>query len=401
MVRILYVVAAALVGIWSSFVPLHAQAPDSTSIPAAVTAATNRRDVEGLLSLFTEGGVYRPPTGEQLIGTPVVRIWLETELSSNPYDVIIGTPDVTPGRAVWVRDHVDDFARSLGVTPIRETVEALLEGSRIQALIVRRSAESEARFQAAQGVLSVVRAFEAAQNAGAVDEAVELFADDAVGITADGTRWVGKEQIRTAVQHSWASGAFVERSRYQVVGDHVTSQANVSSDLLRAIGVGAVQVSAEAVVRDGRIQTTTSTLSPESAARLQAAQNRATAARLTQAINDRDLDRLVELFSPDLVNRTAEPGEDPGVDGARAYFSALLAGSADLTATIDEGVAERDLLVVRMTLAGTHTGDLWGIEATGRPFAAAGLEIWRIQTGRIIERWGYPAGADLRTQLTR
>ena len=52
-----------------------------------------------------------------------------------------------------------------------------------------------------------------------------------------------------------------------------------------------------------------------------------------------------------------------------------------------------------MTLSGTHTGELFGIEATGRAFSVSGMEMWRIQGGRIVERWGYADDDSFRMQL--
>ena len=392
-------VLAILVLLLGSSTSARAQTPDQASIPQAFTSATNARNLQALEDLFTENAAYQFPTGEHVIGKSLVRRVLEADLATHPYDAIVGTPEITLGRAVWVRDHFDDSVRSLGVAPVRETVEAVLEDSRIRTLMFRRSTEVEARVHEAENVLAVVLAFEAAQNQGDVEAAVALFADDAVGVTADGTRWVGKDQIRTVVQHSWASGAHIERSRYQVAGDRVTSQAAVSSALLRAMGVGALQVTAEAVVRDGRIQSTTSTLSPESAARLQAAQNRAVATRFVRALNAHDLETLLDLLSPEVVNRSARPDEAPGLEGARTYFAMLFAGSPDVAATLDDTVNERDLIVARMTLSGTHTGELFGIEATGRAFSVSGIEMWRIQGGRIVERWGYADDDSFRMQL--
>jgi predicted ester cyclase len=333
--------------------------------------------------------VYRPSSGEQLIGKPVVRLWLEAELSGHPHDVLVGAPAITPGRILWERDHSDDYARSLGVVPVREQVEALLEGSRIRALIVTRSLESEARFQAAERTLTVIHEFEAAQNAGAVDRAVHLFAEDAVGVTADGTRWVGKDQIRTAIEHGWASGAHIERARYQVSGDRVTSQASISSDLLRGIGIGALQVTAEATVRDGLIRSTTSTLSPESAARLQAAQNRAVANRFVEAFNAHDLDALDGLLAAEVVNRTGSTEGQRGASWVREHFAALFAASTDLNITLDELITERDLIVLRMSTRGTQTGVWQGIEPAGQSISTRGVEIWRVQRGQIVELWAY------------
>jgi predicted ester cyclase len=45
---------------------------------------------------------------------------------------------------------------------------------------------------------------------------------------------------------------------------------------------------------------------------------------------------------------------------------------------------------MRVTLRGTHEGDLMGIEATGKPFEIANAVFTRIEDGKIVERWIQP-----------
>jgi predicted ester cyclase len=52
-------------------------------------------------------------------------------------------------------------------------------------------------------------------------------------------------------------------------------------------------------------------------------------------------------------------------------------------------IAEGDLVVERFTASGTHTGaPLMGVAATGKSIVMAGINIFRVSNGRIIERWG-------------
>jgi predicted ester cyclase len=52
-------------------------------------------------------------------------------------------------------------------------------------------------------------------------------------------------------------------------------------------------------------------------------------------------------------------------------------------------VAEGDIVVELFTASGTHTGsDLMGVAATGQSVRLNGINIFRIEDGRIVERWG-------------
>jgi predicted ester cyclase len=55
--------------------------------------------------------------------------------------------------------------------------------------------------------------------------------------------------------------------------------------------------------------------------------------------------------------------------------------------------------VARITMTGTHTGDFWGIPATGKRVEFTGIYIVRIAGGRIVEHWGEEDGVSLLQQL--
>jgi predicted ester cyclase len=44
-------------------------------------------------------------------------------------------------------------------------------------------------------------------------------------------------------------------------------------------------------------------------------------------------------------------------------------------------------VVVRWRLLGTHKGDFGGIAATGRAIALKGIAIYRVESGKLMERW--------------
>jgi predicted ester cyclase len=43
--------------------------------------------------------------------------------------------------------------------------------------------------------------------------------------------------------------------------------------------------------------------------------------------------------------------------------------------------------VVRWTNSGTHSGDFLGIPATGRTVSFAGIDIYRVEDGKLAEHW--------------
>jgi predicted ester cyclase len=43
--------------------------------------------------------------------------------------------------------------------------------------------------------------------------------------------------------------------------------------------------------------------------------------------------------------------------------------------------------MIRWIMRGTHNGPLMGIAATGKPVTVAGIDVFRIAGGQIVELW--------------
>jgi steroid delta-isomerase-like uncharacterized protein len=59
----------------------------------------------------------------------------------------------------------------------------------------------------------------------------------------------------------------------------------------------------------------------------------------------------------------------------------------NVTVTVEDLVAEGDLVVARCSVTGTHTGDDLGLKATQSPVEFDGMVIVRIKDGQFIEAW--------------
>lgn len=55
---------------------------------------------------------------------------------------------------------------------------------------------------------------------------------------------------------------------------------------------------------------------------------------------------------------------------------------------VDQLVAEADVVVERFTASGTHRGELMGVQPTGKTIVLLGVNVFRIDGDRIVERWG-------------
>ncbi len=76
-----------------------------------------------------------------------------------------------------------------------------------------------------------------------------------------------------------------------------------------------------------------------------------------------------------------------GREGFQQYMRTVRAAFPDFQNHIQELVAEGDKVVARLAYRGTHRGELFGIRATGKQVSYAGVAIFRIADGKILEGW--------------
>ena len=100
------------------------------------------------------------------------------------------------------------------------------------------------------------------------------------------------------------------------------------------------------------------------------------------------LDDICAVCHPQfvMVRGVVEPAPQ-GIDGLKGIISSLRTAFPDLTATVDEQIAEGDKVVSRVTMSGTHQGEFMGIPATGKSFTIPGVSIWEVRAGQLISEW--------------
>ena len=66
---------------------------------------------------------------------------------------------------------------------------------------------------------------------------------------------------------------------------------------------------------------------------------------------------------------------------------------------IHDVVADGDMVALRCTHSGVHTGELFGLPATGRPFSYNQMHMIRTENGKAVEHWAVRDDASLMRQL--
>jgi steroid delta-isomerase-like uncharacterized protein len=98
--------------------------------------------------------------------------------------------------------------------------------------------------------------------------------------------------------------------------------------------------------------------------------------------------RVGELFTPNYVlHDPSFPHEVHGHGGIERYVATYRAAYPDACFTVEDQIAERDMVVTRWTARGTHQEEFLGIPPTGNQMTMTGIEFDRVVDGRIDETW--------------
>jgi steroid delta-isomerase-like uncharacterized protein len=117
-------------------------------------------------------------------------------------------------------------------------------------------------------------------------------------------------------------------------------------------------------------------------------------------VNARALDRIGDFMAEDCYDHSAMPGMNPeGIEGPRSLFQTMFTAFPQIHVTIEDQVAEGDKVMTRARFRGRHEGDFFGFAPTGREFDIEGIEILRIENGKVKERWGGINDMNLMAQL--
>ena len=80
-------------------------------------------------------------------------------------------------------------------------------------------------------------------------------------------------------------------------------------------------------------------------------------------------------------------GGESGPEVFKAGAAWLHSVWSDPQMVINEMIGEDDRVMARWTFRGTHIGELFGIPATGKEISYSGINIFRVENGKLAESW--------------
>ena len=104
-----------------------------------------------------------------------------------------------------------------------------------------------------------------------------------------------------------------------------------------------------------------------------------------EVVNQRNLAALDQFVSPNAINHTVASGLPPG---PMQFLSLHLSAFPDVKATVEDLLADGDKVVARVSYRGTQQGAFRTISPTSKPITVMGINIFRIDNGKMLEHWG-------------
>lgn len=122
---------------------------------------------------------------------------------------------------------------------------------------------------------------------------------------------------------------------------------------------------------------------------------------LIAAVDSGNYDVADQFYDTQYVDHDPSPirATAKGLEGARRALEIAYAGFPDAQHEIRDIFGNGNKVVARIYSKATHTGELFGIPPTGKQVELEGIAIYRIEDGKIVERWCYN-GRGLIEQIT-
>jgi predicted ester cyclase len=107
---------------------------------------------------------------------------------------------------------------------------------------------------------------------------------------------------------------------------------------------------------------------------------------LAQVFNGQNAERARQFFTPDVVWHGGALGTVTGVDTIVPVLGGFIGALTGIKSEVQDVIASKDLVALRLVVSATHTGNLLGIPATGRRVQWDAVDIYRVRDdGKISD----------------
>jgi steroid delta-isomerase-like uncharacterized protein len=100
------------------------------------------------------------------------------------------------------------------------------------------------------------------------------------------------------------------------------------------------------------------------------------------------LESIPELLADDFVAHHPGAPDWSGLEDVRAIVQRTRDAFPDFHESVEDVMVDGDRVITRFVARGTHLGAYQGLLPTGKSFAMAEIGIFRMEGGKIVEKWG-------------
>ncbi|RED44957.1 ester cyclase [Seonamhaeicola aphaedonensis] len=104
-----------------------------------------------------------------------------------------------------------------------------------------------------------------------------------------------------------------------------------------------------------------------------------------EIVNKGNLDQINDTNFDSNITMISSPENIVGIEDFKAYYSNFITGFSDIEFTINEIFGQNDKIVKHWNFKGTHSGNFFGIPATGKTVDLSGATIAVMKDGKIAQ----------------
>ena len=109
---------------------------------------------------------------------------------------------------------------------------------------------------------------------------------------------------------------------------------------------------------------------------------------IEEVINTGNVTEIEKFISPNYTEIHEGNRHVIGIQGAKDHINGVRQTYPDLTLSVDQQIAEGDWVATCITARGTHLGSWLGIKPTGKQVSFTGVNIEKVENGKITEHGG-------------
>lgn len=98
-----------------------------------------------------------------------------------------------------------------------------------------------------------------------------------------------------------------------------------------------------------------------------------------------------KFIDDNYIDHSPDPGQKPGIDGFVQSFENFKKAFPDYKITVKEIILNSadGKAGIHINITGTNTGEMMGMQPTGKKVDFDGLDLLVFKNGKCTERWGY------------